>query len=220
MSKIKIIMPVIACALVLAACTPAAQNTATPTQQAQATQRAVATQSPAASGAAMQDGDTIVDLAVANKDLSTLVTAVTAADLAETLSGKGPFTVFAPSNTAFGKVPKATLDGLLKPTAKADLTKVLTYHVVAGEYMAKDLKNGQKLKTVQGEELMVTVAGSKVTVGGATVVTADVDASNGVVHVIDTVLMPKMTSGSPAASAKTSGSPAASAKASSSPASR
>lgn len=214
-------MPVIACAVILAACTPAAQPTAT--EQPQATQRAAATpRATAAATEAAATGETIVALAQDNKDLSTLVSAVTAAGLVETLSGKGPYTVFAPNNAAFAKVPKATLDNLLKPTAKADLTNILTYHVVSGEYMAKDLKNGQKLKTVQGEELMVTVSGTKVMVGGATVVTADVDASNGVVHVIDTVLMPKggsaKASGSPAAT--TAGTPAATTRATASPAAR
>jgi uncharacterized surface protein with fasciclin (FAS1) repeats len=214
MSYKRILLPVLACAVVLAACTPVAQEQTTETQTPVATQQATATQMPVATPVAQ--GNTIVDLAVETEDLSTLVSAVTAADLVDTLSGAGPFTVFAPNNAAFAKVPKATLDGLLKPTAKADLTNVLTYHVVAGEYMAKDLKNGQKLMTVQGEELTVTVTGTKVMVGGATVLSADVEASNGVVHVIDTVLIPK----NPASTAKASGSPVASPRATGTPAAR
>lgn len=129
----------------------------------------------------------IVDTAVAAGNFSTLVTAVKAAGLVETLKGAGPFTVFAPTDAAFAKVPKATLDGLLAD--KAALTKVLTYHVVAGKVMAADVKAGH-VKTVQGTDLaMATEDG--VTVNGAKVVAADVAASNGVIHAIDTVLMPK-----------------------------
>lgn len=129
----------------------------------------------------------IVDTAVAAGNFKTLVTALQAADLVETLKGKGPFTVFAPTDEAFAKIPKATLDALLKD--KAGLTKVLTYHVVPGAVMAKDVKAG-KVKTVQGGELTVATAGG-VTVDGAKVTATDVAASNGVIHVIDTVVMPK-----------------------------
>ena len=129
----------------------------------------------------------IVDTAVAAGNFSTLVTAVKAAGLVETLKGAGPFTVFAPTDAAFAKVPKATLDGLLAD--KAALTKVLTYHVVAGKVMAADVKAGH-VKTVQGTDLAMATDGG-VTVNGAKVVAADVAASNGVIHAIDTVLMPK-----------------------------
>jgi len=129
----------------------------------------------------------IVDTAVAAGNFSTLVTAVKAAGLVETLKGAGPFTVFAPTDEAFAKVPKATLDGLLAD--KAALTKVLTYHVVAGKVMAADVKAGH-VKTVQGTDLAMATEGG-VTVNGAKVVAADVAASNGVIHAIDTVLMPK-----------------------------
>ena len=129
----------------------------------------------------------IVDTAVAAGNFSTLVTAVKAAGLVETLKGAGPFTVFAPTDEAFAKVPKATLDGLLAD--KAALTKVLTYHVVAGKVMAADVKAGH-VKTVQGTDLAMVTEGG-VTVNGAKVVAADVAASNGVIHAIDTVLMPK-----------------------------
>ena len=131
----------------------------------------------------------IVGLAKATPDLSTLVAAVTAGDLATTLQGKGPFTVFAPTNQAFSDI-QSTVDTLLKPANKADLQKVLTYHVVPGTYTAADLKDGQELTTVQGEKLTVSVNGSTVKVNDATVEKADVNAANGVVHVIDKVLVP------------------------------
>ena len=133
----------------------------------------------------------VVETAIASPDHSTLVAAVQAAGLAETLSGTGPFTVFAPTNAAFNKLPKGTVDGLLKPEMKADLTKVLTYHVVPGSLMAADLKDGQKLKTVQGNELTVSIKDGKVMIDGANVSAADLTASNGVIHVIDAVVMPK-----------------------------
>ncbi|MEJ7692498.1 fasciclin domain-containing protein [Daejeonella sp.] len=141
-------------------------------------------------GAMMVPSKNIVENAAGSNDHTTLVSAVTAAGLAETLSGTGPFTVFAPTNGAFAKVPKATLDNLMKPAMKADLTKILTYHVVPGALMAADLKDGQELTTVQGQKLKVTVKDGKVWVGGATVTIADVVSSNGVTHVIDGVLMP------------------------------
>jgi uncharacterized surface protein with fasciclin (FAS1) repeats len=138
---------------------------------------------------------TIVDVAAGNEDFSTLVTAVTAADLAETLSGDGPFTVFAPTNDAFAALPAGTLDELLLPENQETLTAILTYHVVAGEVMSTDLTDGQEVETVQGETLTVGVTDSGVTLtdaGGNTVnvVAADVDASNGVIHAIDGVLIP------------------------------
>jgi uncharacterized surface protein with fasciclin (FAS1) repeats len=140
----------------------------------------------AASALAAQAKD-IVDTAVAAGSFKTLVTAVQAAGLVDTLKGKGPFTVFAPTDEAFAKIPKADLDALLKDKAK--LTAVLTYHVVAGKVMAKDVKAG-KVKTVQGSELTLATAGG-VTVDGAKVVKADIEADNGVIHVVDTVLIPK-----------------------------
>jgi len=130
----------------------------------------------------------IVDTAKSAGSFNTLVTAVQAAGLVDTLKGPGPFTVFAPTDEAFAKVPKDKLDALLKD--KAALTKVLTYHVVPGKVMAKDVKAGQ-VKTVQGSPLTVTVNGGKVMVDNAKVVKTDVVADNGVIHVIDTVLMPK-----------------------------
>lgn len=142
-------------------------------------------------GAKMVKSKNIVENAAGSADHTTLVAAVKAADLAGTLSGAGPFTVFAPTNAAFDKLPKGTVDKLLKPEMKADLAKVLTYHVVPGSMMAADLKDGMKLKTVQGEELMVSIKDGKVMINGANVTIADVVSSNGVTHVIDAVLMPK-----------------------------
>lgn len=133
----------------------------------------------------------IVDVAIGSPDHTTLVAAVTAAGLVETLKGAGPFTVFAPSNAAFAALPAGTVDGLLKPESKAALTNILTYHVVAGAVKAADLKDGQKVKTLQGEELTVAIKDGKVTINGANVTAADLAGSNGVVHVIDAVLMPK-----------------------------
>ena len=129
----------------------------------------------------------IVDTAIAAGSFKTLVTAVQAAGLVDTLKGPGPFTVFAPTDEAFAKIPKADLDALLADTAK--LTAVLTYHVVPGKVMAADVKAG-KVKTVQGAELTVSTMGG-VKVDAANVVATDVAASNGVIHVIDTVVMPK-----------------------------
>jgi uncharacterized surface protein with fasciclin (FAS1) repeats len=129
----------------------------------------------------------IVDTAVAAGNFKTLATALQAAGLVDTLKSTGPFTVFAPTDEAFAKVPKEQLDALLKD--KAALTKVLTYHVVPGKVMAKDVKAG-KVKTVQGSELTVATAGG-VMVDGAKVTAADIVADNGVIHVIDSVLLPK-----------------------------
>jgi uncharacterized surface protein with fasciclin (FAS1) repeats len=129
----------------------------------------------------------IVDVAVKAGSFKTLATALQAAGLIDTLKGPGPFTVFAPTDEAFAKIPKSALDGLLKD--KAALTKVLTYHVVAGKVMAADVKAG-KVKTVNGQELTIKTDGG-VMVDGAKVVATDVAASNGVIHVIDTVVMPK-----------------------------
>jgi len=134
--------------------------------------------------------ETVVAIAAGNADFSTLVAAVKAADLAETLSGAGPFTVFAPTNAAFDKLPKGTVEDLLKPENKAKLAAILTYHVVAGKVMAADVKTGM-VKTVQGTDLDVKVAADGVTVNDAKVVKTDIVGSNGVIHVIDTVVLPK-----------------------------
>lgn len=136
--------------------------------------------------ASVQAAD-IVDTAVAAGSFKTLATALGAADLIGTLKGKGPFTVFAPTDEAFAKIPKADLDALLKDKKK--LTAVLTYHVVPGKVMAADVKAG-KVKTVQGSELIISTTGG-VMVNNAKVIKTDIGADNGVIHVIDTVVMPK-----------------------------
>lgn len=134
--------------------------------------------------------NTIVDIAVGNPDFSTLVTAVTEAELAETLSGTGPFTVFAPVNAAFAKLPNGTVESLLKD--KDQLTSVLTYHVVAGKVMAADAMKLTEAMTVQGQKIKISTNSSgEVMINDAKVISADILASNGVIHVIDTVLLPK-----------------------------
>ncbi len=136
----------------------------------------------------MGSGDTIVDVASGNPDFSTLVDAITAADLAETLSGEGPFTVFAPTNEAFEALPEGLLDALLMPENKDALTSILTYHVLPAEVMAADVTAGE-METVEGSTIEITTDGG-VMVNEATVVMTDVDASNGVIHAIDAVLVP------------------------------
>lgn len=194
--------------LSLAACNnqaPAPDATETTAADAMPSDGAAATAGNSMVGGAEMFADKpIATNASAAPNLSTLVAAVTQAGLVETLAGPGPFTVFAPTNDAFGKVDKATLDSLMTDAKKADLTKVLTYHVVAGKMTAADLAakiaaGGGKatLKTVQGEDLTLTMEGDKVKVAGmggstAYVSQADVMQSNGVVHVVDGVLLPKM----------------------------
>jgi len=127
---------------------------------------------------------------IAATDCKTLAAAVTAAALVETLQGKGPFTVFAPTDEAFADI-QSEVDKLLKPENKEKLSKILTYHVISGKTMAADLEDGQELTTVEGSTLKVMLKDGKVMVGEAQVTTADIDASNGVIHVIDKVLLPK-----------------------------
>jgi len=153
-------------------------------------------------GAVSAQKKDVVDVAISSKDHTTLVAAVKAADLVTTLKSKGPFTVFAPTNIAFDKLPKGTVENLLMPESKADLAKLLTYHVVAGSLKASDvlaaIKAGEGkaiVKTLQGESLTASVLNGKViltdTKGGvSTVIAADLVGTNGIVHVIDTVLMP------------------------------
>ena len=136
-------------------------------------------------------GKDLVDTAVAAGQFKTLAAALQAAGLVDTLKGKGPFTVFAPTDAAFAKLPKGTVEELLKPENKAKLTAILTYHVVAGKVMAADVVKVKDAKTVQGGSIKVNAGGGKVMVDGATVVKTDIGASNGVIHVVDSVLMPK-----------------------------
>ena len=134
----------------------------------------------------------IVDTAVAAGSFNTLVAAVKAAGLVDTLKGAGPFTVFAPTDAAFAKLPAGTVEDLLKPENKAKLTAVLTYHVVAGKVLAADVVtlDGKEAKTVQGAGVKVTTAGGVKLNGSANVVTTDIECSNGVIHVIDAVILP------------------------------
>ena len=163
---------------------------------------AYAQKNPMVGGAAMYASKDIVDNAVNSKDHTTLVAAVKAADLVKTLKGKGPFTVFAPTNEAFGKLPAGTVETLIKPESKAVLTKILTYHVVAGKLdakaIAKAIKAGNgkaELTTVAGGKIWASMEGEKLILtdekGGTSAVTiANVMQKNGVIHVVDTVLMP------------------------------
>ncbi|WP_421731139.1 fasciclin domain-containing protein [Brevundimonas sp.] len=196
------LMAVSAAALMgVAACNQA--ETPAPATPAESSMAPAPTTDPVVGGAAMSPNDTIVTNAAKASNLTTLVSAVQAAGLAETLGGTGPFTVFAPDNAAFEKIPAATREGLMAPAGKAALTKILTYHVVPGRLTAADLAsqataNGGKaeLTTVQGDTLTASVnPDGSVTLtdakGGMSRVTqADVMQSNGVVHVIDTVVMP------------------------------
>ena len=197
-SILKIALPMTA-ALALAAC-GGGDTEATDTATAETTE-----EMPAEEGAMTADAETgtIVAVAQGNENFSTLVAAVTAAGLGETLSGTGPFTVFAPTNDAFAKVDKATLDGLMKPESKDALTGLLTYHVVSRKLMAADVAKAitdgdgkAELTTVQGEKLTASMEGDKVILtdangGKSTIAMTDVAASNGVIHAIDTVIMPK-----------------------------
>lgn len=133
---------------------------------------------------------TVVEIAAGNESFSTLVAAVTAAGLVDTLSGEGPFTVFAPTNEAFAKLPEGTVESLLKPENKEKLAAVLTYHVIAGKVMAADVKAG-KVATVNGAEATITVEDGSVKIDGATVTKTDLVGTNGVIHVIDSVILPK-----------------------------
>jgi uncharacterized surface protein with fasciclin (FAS1) repeats len=150
-----------------------------------------------------QNSKTVVENAIASKDHTTLVAAIKAAGLLETLSGKGPFTVFAPTNAAFAKLPKGTVESLLKPENKAKLQAILTYHVVAGNLNSKAVvaaikagKGSATLTTVQGGKLIGTIVGKNVVLtdekGNKSTITAvDISSSNGVIHVVDSVLLPK-----------------------------
>lgn len=161
------------------ACSNETDNTVAPTQTA----------TPPTQTATESTPGTIIEIAAGDSSFSTLVTAVKAAGLAETLSGQGPFTVFAPTDEAFAALPEGTLENLLKPENSDSLRKVLTYHVVSGDLMAKDLSSGQ-VATVEGSTVEVQVSSNGVKVNNANVAKADIDATNGVIHVIDSVLLP------------------------------
>ena len=193
MRRILPLAAVLAIALTTAAC----GNDDTETGAAAAPASTSATATPSPSPSESMAGSDIVDTAVAAGDFTTLAAALDAAGLVETLKGEGPFTVFAPTDAAFAKLPAGTVETLLKDP-KGDLTQILTYHVVPGKVLAADVVklDGQKVTTVQGGDLTVGVDGDKVSLtdaaGNTVNVTAtDIEASNGVIHVIDGVLMPQ-----------------------------
>jgi uncharacterized surface protein with fasciclin (FAS1) repeats len=152
---------------------------------------AVATMALTAGTTARAQNKDIVDTAVGAGQFKTLAAALTAAGLVPTLKGEGPFTVFAPTDEAFAKLPKGTVEDLLKPENKAKLTAILTYHVVPGKVMAADVVKLTSAKTVQGGSAKVSTMGGGVMIDASHVTKTDITASNGVIHVIDTVLMPK-----------------------------
>ena len=177
-------------ALLLGLCIPAlAFGVAACSDDDDSSDEATTEQTDSADGgdAASQD---IVEVAASTPQLTTLVDAVVAADLVETLESEGPYTVFAPTNNAFSQLPPEELERLLKPANQEELANILTYHVVAGDVKAADLSDGQMIETVQGDDLTVSIDGDKVMINDAQVVQADVEASNGTVHVIDAVLIP------------------------------
>ena len=145
---------------------------------------------PSAVIANIASDQTIVEIAAGNKDFSTLVAAVKAAGLVETLKGDGPFTVFAPTDEAFAKLPAGTVESLIKPENKDKLIAILTYHVVPGKVTSADVVKLSSAKTVQGSSIDIAVKDGNVKIDDATVVKADIDCSNGVVHVIDSVILP------------------------------
>ena len=175
----------------------AAPSTATPavpeaptTSETPATPEAPATsEAPTTAPTEAASGTTITEVAATNDSFKILTAALQAAGLTDTLSGEGPFTVFAPTDAAFAKLPAGTLEALLKPENKETLVKILTYHVVPGEVTSSQLKAGE-VATVEGSPVTVNIAGGEVTVNKATVVQPDVQASNGVIHVVDTVILP------------------------------
>ena len=184
-ARLAFLAPVTA-ALLLAACSSDSADSSNTSGAAATEAPATSTASQGPSSAPASTG-TIVDVAAGNPDFATLVTAVKAAGLAETLAGPGPFTVFAPTNEAFAKVPKDVLDKLL--ANKEALTKVLTYHVLAGEVKAADVMPGE-VTSVEGSTATIADAGGQLKINDATIVATDVMASNGVIHVIDSVILP------------------------------
>jgi uncharacterized surface protein with fasciclin (FAS1) repeats len=167
-------------ALVVSACSSSDDDASPTTTAPEANEQSAS--------ADVDETETIVDVAAANPDFSTLVTAVQEADLVETLSGEGPFTVFAPTNDAFEKIPAEQLQAILAD--QQQLSAILTYHVVPGKVMAADLQPEQMVATVQGQDVDIKVTDGAATINGCSIVTTDVEASNGVIHVIDCVLTP------------------------------
>lgn len=167
-------------------------DTAATTEAIEETPATPAEEGVMVGGAMMVPSKNIVENAMGSSEHTTLVAAVKAGGLAETLMGEGPFTVFAPTNSAFDALPAGAVDNLLKPEMKKDLVSVLTYHVVPGAYKASDLKDGMMLTTVQGQKLKVSEKDGVWMINNAKVTIADVVSSNGVTHVIDAVLMPAM----------------------------
>ena len=177
MNKAKVLALAFISVLIVAACAPVALAP-------------MATPSPVPTEPAKKEGPgTIVDVAINAGNFETLVKAVSAAGLAETLKGEGPFTVFAPTDEAFAALPEGTLKKLLADP-EGELKQILLYHVVAGKVMSTDLKDGMTTKTLQGSSVTFSIKDGVVKVNNATVVTADIEASNGVIHVIDTVILP------------------------------
>ena len=185
MRRTAIAVVAVAAALTLSACSSSSDEATTAESSAAVEESAIA---EADEMVGETSPGTIVEVASANPDFSTLVAAVSAAGLVETLSGEGPFTVFAPTNEAFAALPAGVLDALLLPENKDALVKILTYHVVPGTVLAADITDGD-VATVEGQNVTLSTADG-VTVNGATVITADVLADNGVIHVIDAVLVP------------------------------
>ena len=185
MRRTAIAVVAVAAALTLSACSSSSDEATTAESSAAVEESAIEEADEMVGEASV---GTIVDVASSNPDFSTLVAAVSAAGLVETLSGEGPFTVFAPTNEAFAALPAGVLDALLLPENKDALTKILTYHVVPGTVLAADITDGD-VATVEGQNVTLSTADG-VTVNGATVITADVLADNGVIHVIDAVLVP------------------------------
>lgn len=181
----KKVLAVVAASIGLAACSPM-QETGSTTAPANEVQNQLSPQTM--EGETQMMNKAIVDIAAGNPDFSTLVTAVTEAGLVETLSGEGPFTVFAPTNAAFEKLPAGTLESVLADKEK--LTAILTYHVVPGKVMAEDVMGLTSAKTVQGGSLTIDTSNG-VMVNNAKVIQTDIEADNGVIHVIDTVLLPE-----------------------------
>jgi uncharacterized surface protein with fasciclin (FAS1) repeats len=142
-------------------------------------------------GSPMDSPKSVVDIAAGSPDHKTLVAAVTAADLIKTLSEEGPFTIFAPSDDAFAKLPMGTVKDLLKPENKEKLTSILTNHVVDGNVMSGDLRNGQMIPTLGGGKLRVSIRNGEVTIDGSKVINPDLAGTNGVIHVVDNVILPK-----------------------------